>query len=56
MALLQARDVAMEKWLQEEIGKSYDDHAADASTAIGADELLARIRAAHRTRTAKQKR
>lgn len=53
---LQARDAAMEKWLREDVANSYDEHAADSSKAVEADELLARVRASHRTQAAKQKR
>lgn len=56
LRILQARDAAMEKWLKEEVGKSYDDYAADSSTAISADELMPRVRAAYKARTAKPKR
>ncbi len=56
LRVLQARDAAMEKWLQEEVGKSYDEYAADSSTVVEANELMARVRAAHKARPAKQKR
>lgn len=56
LRILQARDAAMEKWLQEEVGKSYDEYTADPSTAVPADELMARVRAAYKMRPAKQKR
>jgi antitoxin ParD1/3/4 len=50
---LQARDAAVEKWLREEVGKSYDEYAADPSIGIPADEVMARLRASHRARRAK---
>lgn len=56
LRILQARDAAMEKWLRDEVGKSYDEYAADSSPAVPADELMARVRAAYKTRPAKQKR
>lgn len=52
---LQARDAAIEKWLQGEVAKSYDEYAADPSTAVPADEVLNRLRTNYRARVAKNK-
>jgi putative addiction module CopG family antidote len=50
---LQARDAAIENWLRGEVAKSYDEFAADPSTGIPADEVMARLRASYRERLAK---
>ncbi|MGO9008155.1 MAG: type II toxin-antitoxin system ParD family antitoxin [Beijerinckiaceae bacterium] len=50
---LQARDAAIEKWLRDEVAKSYDEHAADPSIAIPAGEVMAHLRASYRARLAK---
>jgi len=50
---LQARDAALEKWLQEEVAKSYDEFAADPASGIPAGEVMARLRASYRARLAK---
>ena len=50
---LQARDAAVEKWLRDEVAKSYDEYAADPSTGIPVDEVMARLRASYRARQAK---
>ena len=39
------RDIALEKWLREDVVKSYDEYHADPSTGIPADQVMARIRA-----------
>jgi antitoxin ParD1/3/4 len=52
---LLARDAAVERWLREEFAKSYDDHAADPSTGIPADKIMARLHAKQRERKAKRK-
>jgi antitoxin ParD1/3/4 len=52
---LQARDAAIEKWLQGEVAKSCDDYAADPGTAIPADEVMARLRSNYRARVVKPK-
>ncbi len=52
---LLARDAAIEKWLKGEVAKSYDEHAADSSTGIAADEIMARLRTNYRARVAKTK-
>jgi antitoxin ParD1/3/4 len=50
---LQAREAAVEKWLRDEVAKSYDEYAADPSIGIPADEVMARLRASYRARQAK---
>jgi putative addiction module CopG family antidote len=50
---LQARDTAVESWLLTEVAKSYDEFAADSLIGIPADAVMARLRAAHRARSAK---
>ncbi len=52
---LQARDAAVESWLRDEVAKSYDEHAADPSTGIPAEKVMARLRTSYRTRPAKTK-
>jgi antitoxin ParD1/3/4 len=47
---LQARDAAMEKWLRDEVVKSCEEYAADPSSAIPADAVMARIKAAYQAR------
>jgi putative addiction module CopG family antidote len=52
---LLARDAAVEKWLREEVVKSYDECEADTSLGVPADQVLARIRLQYRQRiTAEQ--
>ena len=50
---LQARDAAVEKWLRDEVAKSYDEYAADPSIGIPADQVMARLRASYRARQTK---
>ena len=50
---LQARDAAVERWLRDEVAKSYDEYAADPSIGIPAGEVMARLRASYRARQAK---
>jgi len=50
---LQARDAAVERWLRDEVAKSYDEYAADPSIGIPADEVMARLRASYRARQVK---
>jgi len=52
---LQARDAAIEKWLQGEVAKSYDEYTADPSTAIPADEVMNRLRTNYMARVTKTK-
>lgn len=48
---LLARDAAIEKWLQEEVVKSYDECEADPTLGIPAEQIVARIRSQYRKRT-----
>jgi antitoxin ParD1/3/4 len=50
---LQARDAAIERWLRDEVAKSYDEYAADPSIGIPAGEVMARLRASYRARQTK---
>jgi putative addiction module CopG family antidote len=51
---LLARDAAIESWLRDEVAKSYDEHTADPKSGTPAAEMMARLRARHRARTAKR--
>ena len=51
---LQARDAAVERWLQEEVAKSYDEHAAYPNTGIPADKIMARLRTSYQARNRKK--
>ncbi len=51
---LLARDAAIENWLRDEVAKSYDEHAADPTHGIPAGEMMDRLRATYRARTAKR--
>ncbi len=42
---LQARDLAVEKWLREEVAQTYDAHEAHPETAIPAEDIMPRLRA-----------
>ncbi|MDE2181970.1 MAG: type II toxin-antitoxin system ParD family antitoxin [Alphaproteobacteria bacterium] len=53
LRIMQARDAALEKWLQTEVVRSYREHMADPSKAIPADQLMDRVRASYRARTKK---
>ncbi|GAB1538753.1 type II toxin-antitoxin system ParD family antitoxin [Scytonema sp. NUACC21] len=48
---LQARDAAMEKWLREEVVKSYDECETDETLGVPAEQVMARIRSRYRKRT-----
>ncbi len=48
---LLARDAAVEKWLHEEVIKSYDECEADATLGVTAEQVMARIRSQYRKRT-----
>jgi antitoxin ParD1/3/4 len=56
LRILRARDAAVESWLRDEVAKSYDEFAADPSSGIPADDVMARLRASYRARPAKPKR
>lgn len=43
-ALLE-RDAAVERWLREEVGHSYDEYKADPGSAVPADRVMERLRA-----------
>lgn len=48
---MQARDAAIERWLETEVARSYEKHIADPSKAYPAEELMERVRASYRART-----
>jgi antitoxin ParD1/3/4 len=52
---LQARDAAIERWLRDEVAKSYDEYAADPGIGIPAGEVMARLRASYRARQTSSK-
>jgi antitoxin ParD1/3/4 len=47
---LQERDAAVERWLREEVGPTYDAMKQDPSRAIPAAKVFARVRAHHAKR------
>ena len=49
---LLARDAAIESWLRGEIATSYDEFAANPAAGIPASDIMARLRASYRQRTA----
>lgn len=52
---LMARERAMERWLQEQVGPAYDALKADPSRALSPERMRARIAAEHKATTAKVK-
>jgi antitoxin ParD1/3/4 len=50
---LMARDAAVEAWLRGEVAKSYDEYAADPSTGLPAEDVMAQLRRSYRERRAK---
>jgi antitoxin ParD1/3/4 len=50
---LQERDVAVEKWLREEVVGVYDAMQADPGRAVAADQVFAAVRARHADRLKK---
>ena len=42
---LQERDAAVERWLRTEVAAAYDEHMADPSKAVPADQVMERLRA-----------
>ncbi|MBS0471239.1 MAG: type II toxin-antitoxin system ParD family antitoxin [Proteobacteria bacterium] len=48
---LQARDAAVERWLRDEVAKSYDEHKDNPGGAIPARDVMSRLRTAHKART-----
>jgi len=53
---LKARDAAMERWLRDEVAKSYDEYASNPDSAIPAKKVMARLRAARKARKGKPRR
>lgn len=51
---LAARDAVIEIWLREEVGKSFDECAADVSLGVPASEVMQRVRDQYRRRTSAQ--
>ena len=49
-----ARDAAVEKWLHEEVVKSYDECEESATLQVPADQVLDRIRSQYRQRITKE--
>lgn len=45
---LQARDAALEKWLQQEVVKSYDECEADATLGVPTEQMIISIRSQYR--------
>lgn len=54
LRVLLARDAAVERWLKDEVAKSYDEHTANPSTGVPADKLMARLRTNYRARKSKK--
>ena len=52
---LMARDRAMERWLNNQVGPAYDAMKADPSRAISPDDVRARIAAEHKVMSGKPK-
>ncbi len=48
---LQARDAALEKWLQQEVVKSCEECEADATLGVTTEQIVTRIRSQYRKRT-----
>lgn len=48
-----ARDRAMEHWLHEQVGPTYDALKAEPSRAVAVDQVRTRLAAEHKTTTAK---
>ncbi len=42
---LQDRDAAVERWLNTEVAAAYDEHKADPSKAVPAEQVMERLRA-----------
>jgi len=41
---------AIERWLREQVAKSYDEYAADPNIGIPASQVMTRLRAARKPR------
>jgi putative addiction module CopG family antidote len=52
---LQARDVALEKFLREEAAKSYDEYKIDPKNVVSIADVSAGLDARHRARRAKSR-
>jgi antitoxin ParD1/3/4 len=52
---LMARERAMEQWLNNQVGPTYDAMKADPSRAISPDNVRARIAAEHKVMSGKSK-
>ena len=52
---LMARERAMERWLNEQVGPTYDALKADPSRAVSTDQIRARIAAEHQATAGKAK-
>jgi hypothetical protein len=50
-----ARERAMERWLNDQVGPAYDALKADPSRAVGPDKVRARIAAEHKAMSGKAK-
>ncbi len=53
LRVLMARDRAVESWLHEQVGPTYDALKAEPSRAVTVDQVQARLAAEHKTATAK---
>ncbi|MEW6515253.1 MAG: type II toxin-antitoxin system ParD family antitoxin [Pseudomonadota bacterium] len=52
---LMARERAMERWLQDQVGPAYDALRDDPSRAVSPDQVRARIAAEHKAMSEKAK-
>ena len=52
---LMARERAMERWLNDQVGPAYDALKTDPARAIGPDQMRARIAAEHQAMSGKAK-
>jgi putative addiction module CopG family antidote len=50
---LQARDVALERFLRQEVAKGYDDYKPNPDNVVSAAQITAALDARHRARRAK---
>jgi len=48
---LLAREVVLERWLREEVVKSYDECEVDASLGVSASDIMDRVRTQYRQQT-----
>ena len=54
LRILQSRERAFERWLREEVTKSYDEHMADPSSGLTPEEARASLKAHIARRKAEQ--